>query len=124
MRMSADPILSMTVGARTTELPRARAIAREALRRQGCTEQHVIDVSIVLSELLLTAAEEGQGDGTLELRLLVGDDATRVELQDHLMAIVALGGRHHALRSDVLAALTSAQGSFSSADGSTLVWAE
>jgi hypothetical protein len=122
--MTPETVLTLKVGARTTELPRARGIARDALRRHSFPEQHVIDVSIVLTELLQTAAEECDGAGDVEVRLEVTPSATRIEIRDHLPSVVALGGRHHALRSDVLAALTSAQGSFATPDGDTVVWAE
>jgi hypothetical protein len=118
------PLLVVTVGARTTEIPRARALARDALRHARRAEHHVIDVSIVLSELLQTAAEEGEVVDDLEVRLLDTRTGTRIEIEDHLVPVVALGGRHHALRSDVLAALTTAQGSYSTPSGRTVVWAE
>src|SRR5262245_28808836 len=122
--MPPQQVLSVRVGARTTELPRARAIVRDALRILRRTENHVIDVTIVLTELLQAAAEEIGGRGEVELRLEATASGTRIELRDHLPSIVALGGRHHALRSDVLAALTSAQGSYAASDGETVVWAE
>jgi hypothetical protein len=122
--MPPQQVLSVRVGARTTELPRARAIVRDALRILRRSEDHIIDVSIVLTELLQAAAEEIGGRGEVELRLEATVSGTRIELRDHLPSIVALGGRHHALRSDVLAALTSAQGSFATVDGSSVVWAE
>lgn len=117
-------MLAVTIGARTTELPRARAIARETLRRQGASEQHVIDVSIVLTELLQTAAEETGGHGELEVRIRVMTAVTRVEIEDHLLPVVVLGGEHHALRSDVLAALTRAQGSYATRSGGTVIWVD
>jgi hypothetical protein len=122
--MRPQQVLSVRVGARSTELPRARGIARDALRLHHRSEEHVIDVSIVLTELLLAASEEIGGRGEIELRLEVTAAATRIELRDHLPSIVALGGRHHALRSDVLSALTTAQGSYATTSGETVVWAE
>jgi hypothetical protein len=122
--MPPQQVLTVRVGARTTELPRARGIARDALRVLHRSEDHIIDVSIVLTELLQAAAEEIGGRGDIELRLEVMPSATRIELRDHLPSVVALGGRHHALRSDVLAALTSAQGSFTTVDGDSVIWAE
>jgi hypothetical protein len=122
--MEPQQVLTVRIGARTTELPRARGIARDALRVLHRSEDHVIDVSIVLTELLQAAAEEIGGRGDLELRLEVTPASTRIELRDHLPSIVALGGRHHAMRSDVLSALTSAQGSFVTGGGETVIWAE
>jgi hypothetical protein len=122
--MPPQQVLTVRVGARTTELPRARGIVRDALRLLRRSEEHIIDVSIVLTELLQAAAEEIDGRGDVELRLEVMPSTTRIELRDHLPSVVALGGRHHALRSDVLAALTSAQGSFTTVDGDSVIWAE
>jgi hypothetical protein len=122
--MPPQQVLTVRIGARTTELPRARGIVRDALRVLRRSEEHIIDVSIVLTELLQAAAEEIDGRGDVELRLEVMPSATRIELRDHLPSVVALGGRHHALRSDVLAALTSAQGSFTTVDGDSVIWAE
>lgn len=117
-------MLTLSVGPRTTELPRARAIVREALRRNGNSEQHLMDVSIVLTELLQTAAEESDAAEDLEVRLLTVEFGTRIEIEDHLTPIVALGGVNHVLRADVLAALTRSQGSYTTPSGGSVIWAD
>jgi hypothetical protein len=117
-------MLTLSVGPRTTELPRARAIVRETLRRHGHSEQHLMDVSIVLTELLQTAAEESDAAEDLEVRLVAIESGTRIEIEDHLTPVVALGGVNHALRADVLAALTRSQGSYTTASGGSVIWAD
>lgn len=112
--------------AHEVSVPAARAFVTQNLLRQGCPDDLVDDVELVVSELATNALVHGQAEFTVKLRVL--DEVVVVEVEDgsHVGPVLRAPGEldTNGRGVAIVEALSNDWGVSTYAGGGKSVWAE